>query len=253
MRDPKAPDVHQRYRLTVDCRPINRLRLVYDSEKRFVYCANTGDSLHEIEKPKLTKQFLTTALLQVQDIPSDRTYSFGRLDLQHAFYSIHVGPALSRLFAVAAKDPSTRRLHHYRFTTLVQGWKFSSLLFGLGTLKIVTEFIQPALDKRQIPVTVICYQDDLLFCGDSDDAIRQAMVVAKKILHKLNFNTNDQKQEGPTPAIDFCGMRISSTGVTPSPSRTVLTEAAVENALSTFSKGLPFYAKNKKGKRRKQS
>ncbi|EER06138.1 hypothetical protein Pmar_PMAR026193 [Perkinsus marinus ATCC 50983] len=79
------------------------------------------------------------------------------------------------------------------------------------------------------------------------------MVVAKKILHKLNFNTNDQKQEGPTPAIDFCGMRISSTGVTPSPSRTVLTEAAVENALSTFSKGLPFYAKNKKGKRRKQS
>ncbi|KAF4649376.1 hypothetical protein FOL47_002148, partial [Perkinsus chesapeaki] len=67
----------------------------------------------------------------------------------------------------------------------------------------------------------------------------------------LNFNVNDNKQEGPVPVIDFCGMRLSSAGVTPSPSRTVLTEAAVDDALQTFVKGLPFYPKNKKARRRK--
>ncbi|KAF4648729.1 hypothetical protein FOL47_002866, partial [Perkinsus chesapeaki] len=253
LRDPNAPDIHQRFRVTVDCRPVNRLRLVYDSQGCFIYTADPCHKVNEVDKSKLTKQFLTTALLQIQDIPKERTLSFGRLDLQHAFYSLHVTPGLSRLFAVAAKDPLTRKVQHYRFTTLVQGWKYSSLLFGLGTLKIVNEFIQPALDKRHIKVTVICYQDDLLFCGHSDADIIEAMAMAKQILINLNFNTNDKKQEGPVPVIDFCGMRLSSVGVTPSPSRTILTEAAVDNALQVFVKGLPFYPKNKKSKRKLES
>ncbi|KAF4647275.1 hypothetical protein FOZ61_004413, partial [Perkinsus olseni] len=136
-RDPNSPDLHQRFRVTVDCRPVNRLRLVYDSLQRFVYTATPCDGIKEVDKPRLAKQFLTTALLQIQDIPKSRVKSFGRLDLQHAFYSLHLSEGLSRLFAVAAKDPSSRRVQHYQFNTLVQGWKFSSLLFGLGTLKVV--------------------------------------------------------------------------------------------------------------------
>ncbi|KAF4646699.1 hypothetical protein FOL47_005763, partial [Perkinsus chesapeaki] len=175
----------------------NRLRLAYDSKGSFVYIASPGNVTNEVDKSKPLKQFLTTALLQVQDIPKERTKSFGRLDLQHAFYSLQLTPGLSRLFAVAAKDPLSRRVQHYRFTTLVQGWKFSSLLFGLATLKVVNEFIQPELDKRGIKVTVICYQDDLLFCGCTDADIFDAMAVAKDFLIKLNFNVNDNKQEGP--------------------------------------------------------
>ncbi|KAF4647996.1 hypothetical protein FOL46_003492, partial [Perkinsus olseni] len=92
---------------------------------------------------------------------------------------------------------------------------------------------------------------DLLFCGQSDEEVRKAMTIAKEILINLNFRINDKKQEGPVPVIDFCGMRLSSAGVTPSPSRTVLSEAAIDNALQIFTKGLPFHPKNKKSKRRK--
>ncbi len=150
IQKPKVyPPEGGRYRLVLDCRPANALRL--DNSKQVWVVDDLLFGKNKASETNEVKQSQRSALSQIESISRSKRKIFAKIDLKNAFYSCFITKQLSKIFGFRHRN------RYYTFMVLPMGWFLSPLLFQ----DIVSYVLTYCLDK--IPkVSVIHQQDDIL-------------------------------------------------------------------------------------------
>ncbi|EER04787.1 hypothetical protein Pmar_PMAR025773 [Perkinsus marinus ATCC 50983] len=103
---------------------------------------------------------------------------------------------------------------------------------------IFSRAVQYILDtiRGRLPKGVVVrhYQDDLLVCGASADAVNLALAELSSIFTSYGFHVNDKKTVFATDTIVFCGFLLSKGYYKPCPTRKDLSKEAAEAAWLEF-------------------
>ncbi|EER07179.1 hypothetical protein Pmar_PMAR026662 [Perkinsus marinus ATCC 50983] len=89
----------KRYRLTIDCRPLNNFRLLVDADATFLFMPvddAQGTSCKGNEE-HVYKQYQRGAIVLLHDIPGEHTGYWSKVHLEDAYGALRVSTALSRL------------------------------------------------------------------------------------------------------------------------------------------------------------
>ena len=220
---PKAyPPEDGRYRLVLDCRPANALRLDKSTNSwvvdQMLFGGNQPSQTNE------TCQSQHSALSQLESISHSERKYFAKVDLKNAFYSTKVTTKLSQIFGFR------HRGEYYSFMVLPMGWFLSPSIFQ----DVVSFMIDSAADKLE-NVRVIHQQDDILIVGPSFSHVEKAMEILIDTFKSFNFAVRPEKCEGPAESASFCGLKIfSDGGIKPYPIKRQLNEIAARTAAEAF-------------------
>ncbi|KAF4653856.1 hypothetical protein FOL47_010269, partial [Perkinsus chesapeaki] len=211
------PSVDKRYRITVDCRPINRLVLI-----------EAGDSNMMLLPQAMAEPSITSKL---GSIPfSYQTYY--KLDLTDAYSGVLLPPQLSSIFGTTSQDEDGSQLW-WVYRVLPQGWIFSSCLFN-SAMQVLIDIINQRLAELQIEAVCRHNKDDILIASTDPSSCKEAAAVAMEVFSEHGFHPNPTKSCGPTDRVRFCGVVLHAGGHRPEGSRQVFTESTFELAWSEF-------------------
>jgi len=206
------PDIHSRYRITLDLRPLNQMNSkVVDNTLIYFPSDEESDSAH-IEQ----QQYSIHDMLKWMTQNFHGQYCYGKIDISDAYQSVHINPSLQSLFCYSCLSPVGIR--YYRWNTLPQGWSHAPLYFS-----IAMEYI---LNKCSFPSTVTArhFQDDILIVGSTEDIVRKAIHTIMDVLNEFSFKVNPNKTV-VTSTLVFCGVHLGSNGaIVPSPKCPLTTE-----------------------------
>ncbi|EER20155.1 hypothetical protein Pmar_PMAR026334, partial [Perkinsus marinus ATCC 50983] len=226
---PIDPDeLKARYRVTLDMRPVNQMVLATDS-KEFMWLPNAMASRVRTVKPTDQRQHQSSAQDILRSIPEECANFFAKIDLSEAFYAIETPNGIRRLASTRTQADDGTSVF-WRFTRLVQGWTWSPIYFSRA-VQYILDTIRGRLPKG---VVVRHYQDDLLVCGASADAVNLALAELSSIFTSHGFHVNDKKTVFATDTIVFCGFLLSKGYYKPCPTRKDLSKEAAEAAWLEF-------------------
>lgn len=122
---------------------------------------------------------------------------FASIDLKDAFHRIHLPPDLRK------------------WVTISTPWglySFTKMTFGLKT---APSYFQRYLDHllQSFRAWAIWYQDDILVTGRSAKEVAHRWRQLKMVLRKDGNTINEEKSEGPTQRITWCGLTFTPEGM----------------------------------------
>ncbi|EER17602.1 gag/pol/env polyprotein, putative [Perkinsus marinus ATCC 50983] len=240
----------KRYRLTIDCRPLNNLRLLVDADGTFLFMPVDGAQGTSCKgnEEHVYKQYQRGATVLLRDIPGEHMGYWSKVDLEDAYGTLRVSTALSRLFGTVSID-SNGQQHVWTLRSLAQGWRWAPLLFQLAMTTIIDEDINPALAKAGLKASVIHVQDDILIASCDIDTGNRAFIIVTDILEqRAGFIVNRVKSQPPGKIAGFCGLQLCAKTYRPTPSRREFTEATYTLALNDFINCNPI--RGKRGKKK---
>ncbi len=219
--DPEHESLHSRYRMTVDCRPINDMTFV-----------PIQDGLYALQPKMTTKSEHQSATVQHQSSSAARLKKlqygngwFAKLDMKDAFAALRLPPSLFKIFCVSFFLDGVE--HCYQYTTMPQGWQYSSYFFDIAMDHIMRNIETLLMESYQ--VVMIYYQDDSILNGPNEKLTNEALEFLINHLQDVyGFVVRPEKCTRAKETIDFCGMRISADGVIPIPLRKKFTHQMIE-------------------------
>ena len=222
------PKLHSRYRITLDCRPINEMRLVNDT---------TGTSFMLVPPDQMEKtaakqsQFGARELLNTFPLGDTNTW-YAKIDLSDAYSSVHIPRSLSRLFCTSIIAPNGSSVC-FQWNCLPQGWKHSPFLFSLS----VNMLLRKCDDQLTlIGVTSRHYQDDILLTSNDEQSLQQGMNLVIKMLQQYEFIIRMDKCVAPTTTLTYCGFELYAGHITPAP-KTPIEKQLLNHELEKFHGG----------------
>ena len=217
--------LHSRYRVTLDCRPLNELQLI-EGSATFMLLPPDNKS----KKPANQSQLGGRDILNSLPLGPDSS-RYCKIDLSDAYSSVLIPPGLSRLLAVSTIDENGNP-SYFRWRCLPQGWRHSPFLFSL-TIDTVLRRLDKDLD--QLSISARHYQDDIILTGQKDDELNVGMQLVIDTLESWGFKINKNKCTFPTDEIIFCGYHIEGGKLLPAP-KTELTQKLFDAAWENFLK-----------------
>ena len=219
------PMEQNRFRLCLDCRPANALRL--DNSKSVWIVNNLLFGPQKDSQTNEVKQSQRSALKLVESIPRSHRKFYAKLDIHNAFYSMLVTKSLSKLFGFTHRDKT------YAMCVLPMGWFLSPSIFQ----DAISYVLDSCKDKLGSDISVVHQQDDILICGISVNSVETTMDIVKDTLNQFGFSVRPEKCVGPCDTVCFCGLQLYSDGsIKPAPSKRQLNELASDVAADMFSK-----------------
>jgi hypothetical protein len=214
-----------RYRLCLDSRPANALRL--DNSKSVWLVNNMLFGGQQDSQTNEIKQSQKSALKLVESIPRNKRMFYGKLDIHNAFYSIFVTKGLSRLFGFRHRDQT------YAMMVLPMGWFLSPGIFQ----DAVSYVLDSCKDSFGPDVSVVHQQDDILITATSREEVKRVMDVIVETLSQFGLTVRNEKCEGPSDSLVFCGLKLlPDSSIKPAPAKRQLNELASDVASDMFSK-----------------
>ncbi|KAF4721188.1 hypothetical protein FOZ62_005995, partial [Perkinsus olseni] len=198
--------VDSRYRVTLDCRVINRLVLTHDSNGRFLFVPGASVTNESATKAAY-RQSEPSPSARLGSIPYDYTV-YAKVDLVDAYSCILLPPRLSALFGLVTRDPSGE-LVWWQFRVLPQGWVWSSVLFN-SSMHIPIDRINARLEKEGIRAVARHNKDDVIIAALDTSNCEAAVSVAREEFQALHFLINDAKSTPPSSSVNFCGLRLTN-------------------------------------------
>jgi hypothetical protein len=175
--------LHSRYRVTLDCRPLNELQLI-EGSATFMLLPPDNKS----KKPANQSQLGGRDILNSLPLGPDSS-RYCKIDLSDAYSSVMIPPGLSRLLAVSTIDENGNP-SYFRWRCLPQGWRHSPFLFSL-TIDTVLRRLDKDLD--QLSISARHYQDDIILTGQKDDELNVGMQLVIDTLESWGFKINKNK------------------------------------------------------------
>ena len=182
--DKRHEELHSRYRITLDARPLNEMHLIRLNNET----ENPSYGFVPIPASDVVRtegnQHQSSAMDVIREL-SDHFIWFGRLDIKDAYSSLSLNPRLRRLFCAALRVNGAT--HYFRYTSLPQGWKHSSYLFHIAMEEICI-ILNPLLETFK--AKVVHYQDDLPVAAQTEEDCNNAIRFAIKFLRDNNLIEN---------------------------------------------------------------
>ncbi|EER05890.1 hypothetical protein Pmar_PMAR011946 [Perkinsus marinus ATCC 50983] len=233
------PMVDKRYRVTVDCRPINRLVLVGDVADEDASMMLMPQTMIADGTPQLTDAAVKEAFRQAEPNITAKLNSipfsyqaYYKLDLTDAYSGVLLPPALRSIFGTTSRGGDGRQLW-WVYKVLPQGWVFSSCLFN-SAMQLLVDIINEQLHRLQIKAVCRHNKDDILIAAQDAQNCQKAADVAIQIFIEHGFHPNPAKSCGPTDKVHFCGVTLRGGFHRPEGSRQAFTESTYSLAWSEF-------------------
>jgi hypothetical protein len=199
-------DIAKRYRLTLDLKPLNKLRVeVVNGVRQFV--PQDQSSAEEEEVSEAQKQFQIGALELLRTTVLTTKRFFVKIDLSNAFNSIAIHELLGRFMNTQATDRNGHPVY-FSWRCLPQGFRLSPLLFSYAM-----RFI---LSKARLHEVVWAYfQDDIVLGGDTKEEVESAVISLRELFESYGFSLNADKISAVSISCIFCGYRVGFGTVAP--------------------------------------
>ena len=210
--EPSDTESLRRYRVTLDLRAGNELELVDIGSDKMALLPKQPKGKNKPTKGPTEHQAQVSAMDIIKQLPADAKV-FGKIDLDDAYSSVLVAPDLRSLFCYACPDDSGV-IRYYRWKCLVQGWKYSPLLFSVAVEYLLNIYRNTLKDKTGIHIHH--YQDDILIAGQDEDTVKKHVMGISEIFSEHSFVLNPKKTSISDSAV-FCGYKLTSSGVIPYP------------------------------------
>jgi hypothetical protein len=202
-------DLHKRYRLTLDCRPLNKMRLIKMGDGYQFVPQLTEQSESDVKTAQKQFQLGALQLLQTTDLTSRRY--FAKLDISSAFNSILVSPSLGRLMNVQVTNDNGENIC-FSWRCLPQGFRLSPLLFNYAM-----QFLISKLDKTNF--SIIHFQDDVIIGANTRETCETKLKECIAHFSNHGFSINPDKISSVSESCIFCGYEIAHGSVKPRPKR----------------------------------
>lgn len=121
-------------------------------------------------------------------------------DVRSAFHQVPVAASLRRWFGFRLQG------RYYRFRSCPFGWNVSPWAWN--------QFFKPVLSRARDlnrGVSLLCYVDDILFVGDSEDAVSLALARTRALLEGLGFALKLDERAAPSQRTRFLGFNLDAT------------------------------------------
>lgn len=225
--DPNHESIHTRYRMTVDCRPINEMSFVPIKSGLF---ALQPIPCSEVLHHSASNQHQSSSVARLKKLQYGRQW-FAKLDMKDAFAALRLPSAMSKLFCVSFVLDGVD--HCYQYLTMPQGWKYSSFFFDIAMDHVMRRIEKTLMEEFK--VTMIYYQDDSILNGPDEHLTNQALDFLIDHLRQFySFVVRPEKCTRAQATMDFCGMRISAKGVIAIPLRKKFTHELIHNGWQSF-------------------
>ena len=221
----ESVELHSRYRITVDCRPLNEMLLV----------AHNGVNLFMLppadrKRKTAANQSQQSGRAVLESLPMGGPGSrYGKIDLSDAFSSVRVTEGIGRLLAVMVPDMDGNPVA-FQWKCLPQGWRHSPFLFTT----CINALLRPLDSALRGLATVRHFQDDIVVVGADDESVNGAMRLVITELKSKGFGIQEKKCIWSVDSITFCGYRLKSGSLLPDP-KTPLTSKLAEDGWKNFS------------------
>lgn len=239
--DGKSPPVNlddenfmKRWRITLACGNSNSLIPVIQNDGTIVALpkSQATNSLKTIN----TSQYQETAFQGLSSLPLKSMKFFATVDITDGYQCILIHPLMRRFFGCQVID-EFGQAKYYRWTTLPQGHRWSSILFKHAVTIILRRVQADPRIYQHIQNSDLGFanlQDDYLISASTLEICHTAMDVLLEHLEKFSLKVNKDKITLPTDSVNFCGWHLNANGVSPSPKRKEVTMNFAETAWERF-------------------
>jgi hypothetical protein len=229
------PELHCRYRVTVDLRGYNALQLqTCDHSGQSFLLPKALCTIDEKKQRKAVHHNQATSFDILSRMPIEKGLYFSKLDLKDAYGSVFLPPDMQHC-AVECYDHTAGRSRFFKLTALVQGWKYSPSFFRM-TAHFLVERSREKLAEFQLSehIFIAHFQDDILACSDNPQRLVTATNIIMTVLTFYAFHVRPEKVITAATRITFCGYTLSEYGVRPSPTRRAFTAQFISNLWDNF-------------------
>ena len=213
----------KRYRITLDIRCGNDLKLVQIAVSQFALLPNELAGQEKRFKND-SSQCQASSLEILSHLQADCDY-FGKIDLDDAYSSVLIPGNLRALFCFCLPGHEST---YYRWRCLVQGWRYSPLLFSTA-IEFMLDICRPHMPSG---IHLRHFQDDILVAGKGRNSVEISMTKVMETFRSYGFVVNESKTKLSDSAV-FCGYQISSKGIIPYP-KSPVTSAFFDSTWSAF-------------------
>ena len=213
-------ELHNRYRVTLDLRGFNKLKM-YMCNGQLVLIGATLDGVDKnLEVRAAADQFQHSSFEILRHIPDRQLGCFSKIDIRNAYNSV-VLPETMRIVGTEVYDSNECRFVYFQFKTMMQGWKYSPCFFRMVAEFLVQkcrEYFEPEVSRN---VYIAFYQDDILLSADPNfkHLVVEATETVLKVLESYSFQIRRDKVETAVEQLDFCGYQLAGKTSKPNPSR----------------------------------
>ncbi|KAF4693478.1 hypothetical protein FOZ60_010895 [Perkinsus olseni] len=208
-----------RCRVTIDLRSVNELQL-----RDGIWIAPRTVHSKNLAAPQRPYQFKDTAAMLLRDFPPSSRQWFAKIDLADAFSSIPIDSALGdKLFGIRVSVPGENRPRIYAGRGLIQGWRWSSLVFARSVRYVLNKLMVP-------PGSHICHvQNDVIIGSHSKEA---CLALQRRVIDLFRHYSSPVWEDkcGDGPTITFCSLKTGSHTILPAPKHSI-DEKAIDHCL----------------------
>ncbi|KAF4709130.1 hypothetical protein FOZ63_008258 [Perkinsus olseni] len=226
-------DIKKRFRVTLDCRRLNCMRLVKKPNCPGEYMWVLPSDMAETWRLESSvTQSQNNAFLTLREWPGHLRKFYFKIDLSDAFSSVRIDKDLWGLFCCRTYDEFGQE-HHWCCRVIPQGYKYSPILFS----RVVSEVLEAARQECKrlgLDVKLTHFQDDVLGGAADLDTVTKAKEVVERLFMERGFSVAPHKSQLGDEVV-FCGLKCLRGEVRPS-ERKVLTTAIVTAACVDFDK-----------------
>ena len=233
--DPKNPNLHSDIRLVMNSAAANKMIFLRNKSGE-IFLTSPSETQDELKSP-YTEMYQTTAIESLRLIPAKVKMYYAKVDLKNGFESIEIAEGIRRFYGAEVFDEIDQQWIYYRWKTIVQGNKWSSVYFRLAVHMVISEVIADSRIQGYIATGDIVYfflQDDIGMGGTDLELCALALNVLLEYLKQVSLTVNPKKLVYPCESIVFCGYTIGSQGVLPTPTRNPITKDFAEQAWAKF-------------------
>jgi hypothetical protein len=210
-------ELHARYRITVDERGYNALT-VHEIDGKAYLIPKELSSISKKSKRKVS-QFQNSAYEILRHMPIKAAKYFTKIDLKDAYSSVYL-PERMQHCAVEIYDRDENRHLYFRFTSLVQGWKYSPTFFRMASNFLVNECRKRIEAKFPMHAIFLSYfQDDIIAACDDRQKLIEATRIMVDTLKHFSFTVRDEKVQTATTELTFCGYKLQNYTACPTATR----------------------------------
>ncbi|EER05703.1 gag/pol/env polyprotein, putative [Perkinsus marinus ATCC 50983] len=224
-------EIKKRFRVTLDCRRLNCMRLVKKPDSPGEYMWVLPTEMAETWKLESSvTQSQTNAFLTLREWPGHLRRFYFKLDLSDAFSAVRTAKDLWPLFCCKTYDEFGQE-HVWCCTVIVQGFRYSPILFS----RVVSDVLEAAraeCKRLGYDVKLTHFQDDILGGGSSLTVVSKVKELVERLFVERGFQVAPHKCQLGDEVV-FCGLKCLRGEVRPS-ERKVLTTAIVNASCADF-------------------
>ncbi|EER18871.1 gag/pol/env polyprotein, putative [Perkinsus marinus ATCC 50983] len=240
------PVIRKRFRVTVDCRRLNSMKLAMvpgsDAHQQRYWWANDRD-VSDTVPSSFTTQSQQNALSILLSWPLSYRKVYFKVDLEDAFSSVLLPEGMLSYFTVRAYD-GEGNLHYFQPLCLVQGWRYSPIIFTRCMDHYLRE-VRSEAARLDLDFKIEHFQDDVLGGAScKEDAVSGRSLVTS-VGRRHHFIVSEEKSEIGV-RVTFCGLICQGLEVSPVVKDAAgLSESAVARSLKEYDALIDDEAKRK--------